>query len=132
MARYNARVQTTFKGPQAKQAVHRGSVNGVNMAIERLRGHSVERAPIDLGDLRDSSSVEQATMGQAAPSALLVFDRPYAAKQHEDETLNHTAGAAGEPAGEAKYVEKNYRDASRKQEYVDIIGKGVSDALGSL
>lgn len=124
-----ARTTFTFKGGAIKAAGRSGAVRGVNLAIERLRGHSVERAPIDQGDLRGSASVVQATEGQTSPSAVLVFDEPYAAKQHEDETLRHTPGAAGEPAGEARYVARNYEDPTRRAEYRDMIGKAVRDAF---
>lgn len=123
------RTTFTFSGDLAKAAVGRGGVVGVNLAAERLRAHSVERAPVDQGDLRGSATVEHADETQARPTAILVFDEPYAAKQHEDETLHHTPGAHGEPAGEARYVAKNYEDETRRREYRDIIGKGVRDAL---
>ena len=120
----------TFRGPKLTGAARDGAVSGLNMAIERLRGHSVERAPVDAGDLRGSSSTVHAGPGTARPVAELVFDEPYAAVQHQDESLNHTGGAAGEPAGEARYVSKNYEDPTRRQEYRDLIGKGVRDGLG--
>lgn len=132
MARYSARTSFTFRGVDVKRAQRRGAVAGVNNAAERLRGHSVERAPVDAGDLRGSAAVIPATAtGFGDPTAVLVFDEPYAAAQHEHEEYVHTAGASGEPAGEAKYVEKNYRDATRRTEYRDLIGKGIADALDS-
>ncbi len=123
------RTSFTFSGDLAKAAVGRGGVRGVNRAVERLRGHSVERAPVDQGDLRGSASTVHASEDQTNPTAILVFDEPYAAKQHEDETLHHTPGAHGEPAGEARYVAKNYEDETRRREYRDIIGLEVRDAL---
>jgi len=121
----------TFNGTKLTGAALNGATRGVNLAIERLRGHSVERAPIDQGDLRGSATTEHAQPGQAKPTAVLVFDEPYAAVQHQDESLNHTPGAAGEPAGEARYVAKNYEDSGRRKEYRDIIGKAVRDGLGT-
>jgi hypothetical protein len=122
-------VTATFHGVAIKGAVKVGAVRGVNLATERLRGHSVEKAPIDLGDLRGSSTVLQATEQQHTPEATLVFDEPYAAIQHEREDFNHTAGAAGEPAGEARYVISNVEDSTRRAEYEGIIGKAVRDAI---
>jgi hypothetical protein len=116
-----------YRGAEAKGAALLGAVRGVNLATERLRGHSVERAPVDMGDLRGSATVQLAT--EAAPTSVLVFDEPYAAIQHEREDFQHTAGAAGEPAGEARYVAKNYENDERAQEYRDIIGKGIRDAF---
>lgn len=130
MPRYSARTTFTFKGDQVKGAGRAGAIAGVNLAMERLRGHSVERAPVDMGDLRESATVVPATENQQNPTAVLVFDVPYAVIQHEDESLHHTPGAAGEPAGEAKYVEKNYQDSGRRGEYRGIIAKGIQDALG--
>lgn len=126
----SSRTTFTFRGGAITGAARAGAVIGVNRAIERLRGHSVERAPVDQGDLRGSATVEPATEAQAAPTARLVFDEPYAARQHEDESLSHTPGAAGEPAGEARYVAKNYENAGRRTEYRDLIGKGIADAFG--
>lgn len=124
--------KTTFqwKGLQMIGATKRGAVTGVNRAAIRLEGHSVEKAPVDQSNLRGSANTVPATEAQANPTAVLVFDEPYAAVQHEDETLNHTQGAAGEPAGEAKYVSSNF--AEHRDEYRDIIGKGIQDALGSV
>lgn len=120
-----ARTTFTFKGGKFVGAARAGAARGVTLAAERLGGHSAERAPIDLGDLRNNRTVEPATEQQNNPTAILVFNEPYAALQHEDESLNHTPGANGEPAGEAKFVEKNVRDSARRQEYRDIIGAEV-------
>jgi len=125
----SATVTATFHGVAIKGAVRRGAVVGLNLAAERLRGHSVERAPIDLGDLRGSATVLPATDRQGEPEATLVFDEPYAAIQHEREDFHHTPGAAGEPAGEARYVLKNVEDDNRRTEYEAIIGKAVRDAV---
>jgi len=126
---YRAQTGFTWNGPKLIGASKVGGANGVNMAIERLRGHSVEKAPVDQGDLRGEAAVVPATPNAGTPTAILVFDAPYAAKQHEDETLQHTAGANGEPAGEARYVASNYEDAGRRNEYRDLIGKGIIDAV---
>jgi len=129
MPDYRSNTSATWNGGVIKTRSRRGAAAGLNMAIERLRGHSVERAPVDLGDLRGSATVEQADESQRIPTAVLIFDENHAAVQHEDETLNHTPGAAGEPAGEARYVAKNYEDSTRRDEYRDLIGKGISDAF---
>jgi len=121
----------TFNGRAVTAGARAGAVVGINMAIERLRGHSVERAPVDQGDLRGSAATEHADAGQAQPTALLVFDEPYAATQHEGLDFEHTPGAAGEPAGEARYVAKNYEDPTRRKEYTDLIGRGVRDGIAS-
>lgn len=118
-----------FHGPQAIAAIRRGSTRGVNLAMELLRAQSVAKAPVDLGDLKASASVELATEAQPDPTAVLVFDEPYAAAQHEHTEYHHTPGAHGEPAGQAKYVESNYLDAGKRAEYEAIIGTAVSDAL---
>ena len=123
---HEARVSMQFTGDALKVQTRSGLARGLNMAAERLRAHSVERAPIDEGDLRGNATVESAS--PANLEAVLVFPDEYAAKQHQDETLHHTPGAAGEPAGEARFVAKNYEDAARAQEYRDLIGTEVNDA----
>lgn len=131
MAGYRARTSFSFAGGKLVGAALTGSVDGVNNAMERLRGHSVEKAPVDQGDLRGSATTVPAMRSQQNPTAILVFDEPYAAVQHEDETLTHTQGAAGEPAGEAKYVSSNYQNPTRRNEYRDLIGKGIVDAVNN-
>ncbi len=127
--RLGAEVTATFHGVAIKGAVRRGAHRGVTLAAERLRAHSVERAPVDLGDLRGSATVLPSDGRRGTPEATLVFDEPYAAIQHEREDFQHTPGASGEPAGEARYVLKNVEDSSRRAEYEGIIGKEVRDAV---
>lgn len=128
--RANSRTTFRWKGVQMVGAAKAGAARGVNKAVIRLEGHSVEKAPVDLSDLKNSSSTIDATESQTNPTATLVFDEVYATIQHEDESLNHTAGAAGEPAGQAKYVSSNF--AEHRTEYRDIIGLEVRDALKSV
>lgn len=118
-----------YKGAQLSARARSGAVLGLNQAGYRLLAHSVERAPVDEGDLRGSAALHEATETAGDPAAELVFDEPYAAKQHEDESLHHTPGANGEPAGEAKFVTKNVEDASRRAEYLALIGRNIRDAL---
>lgn len=129
MAGGQQRTSFTYRGDLAIAAVRAGAALGVTIAAERLRGHSVERAPVDAGDLRGSATVLPAEPNAARPTATLVFDEVYAAAQHEHSEYVHTEGAHGEPAGEDHYVSKNYEDPTRRQEYRDLIGKGVRDAL---
>lgn len=119
---------SVWRGAQLKAATKRGSAKGLNLAAERLRGHSVEKAPVDLGDLRGSAAVIPATPAEL--TATLVFDEPYAAAQHERDDYQHTPGAAGEPAGQAHYVSSNFEDSTRAAEYSGLIGKAVRDEWG--
>ena len=99
---YSASVQ--WEGDRVTRAVGDAAARGVNKAAEYLRALSVALAPIDTGALRNSATVRPAT--PALASAAVVFDTPYAARQHEELDYVHTAGRDGTPAGQAKYLEQ--------------------------
>ena len=72
-------------------------VQGENMAAERLLALSTERAPLDVGTLIGSGTVERASNPEEG--AAVVFDTPYAARLHEHPEFNFQNGRQG------KYVE---------------------------
>jgi len=99
---YSSSVQ--WEGGRVSAAVGIAAAVGVNKAAEYLRALSVALAPIDTGALRNSATVRPATPHLAVAS--LVFDTPYAARQHEELDYVHTAGRDGTAGGQAKYVEQ--------------------------
>lgn len=90
-------------------------LDGENKAAERLLALSVERAPLDIGTLIGSGTVERAT--SAEEGATVVFDTPYAARLHEHPEYNFQGGREG------KYVENPALE--NKSELGDIIRKEV-------
>lgn len=90
-------------------------VSGENKAAERLLALSVERAPLDIGTLIGSGTVERAT--DPEEGATVVFDTPYAARLHEHPEYNFQGGRQG------KYVENPA--LQNKGELGDIIRKEV-------
>ncbi|MCI2959549.1 hypothetical protein MN032_17835 [Agromyces atrinae] len=74
-----------------------GIVRGENLAAERLLALSAERAPLDVGTLVGSGTVEVAT--DAEQGSQVVYDTPYAARLHEHPEYRFQQGRQG------KYVE---------------------------
>ncbi|MDR6867529.1 hypothetical protein J2Y69_002133 [Microbacterium resistens] len=95
--------------------IERRLVDGENKAAERLLALSVERAPLDIGTLIGSGTIERAT--NAEEGAAVVFDTPYAARLHEHPEYNFQGGRQG------KYVEDPA--VENKGELGDIIRKEV-------
>lgn len=87
----------TWRGPQVAAAIAAAGAVGVNKAAQRLRGLAVEAAPLRDGPLRGSAGVVAATPSE--PRALVYFDTPYAARQHEELTWRHRVGGP-------KYLER--------------------------
>lgn len=89
-------VTAQWEGPRLNRSMKAGARKGVRRGAEYLKSLSVPLAPLDLGPLRASASVR---LINAEPVAYLIFDTPYAAIQHEDESFQHDDG-------QAKYVEE--------------------------
>jgi hypothetical protein len=69
---------------------------------EDLLGRAQRDAPIEEGTLRASGDVRVVT-GRGAGVAVVSFNTPYAAKQHEELEYEHPRG------GRAKYLEANLK-----------------------
>ncbi|WP_132974547.1 hypothetical protein [Ornithinimicrobium sufpigmenti] len=78
-----------------RQAVHDGTERGVYLAAEHLKGVAQQSAPVDESTLRNSAAVTH-----DGTQAIVSFDTPYAARQHEELTWHHPRG------GGAKYLER--------------------------
>lgn len=78
-----------------RQAVHDGTERGVHLAGIHLGSVAQQLAPIDEGPLRNSMTVTH-----EGTKAVVAFDTPYAARQHEELTWHHPRG------GQAKYLEQ--------------------------
>lgn len=118
MTSFGITSSVAWKGDGIGARMTAGGADGATRAAERLKALAVPLAPLDLGDLRGSANVIPATA--ANPEAVLVFDRVYAAIQHEREDFQHEDG-------QAKYVEQPMREY--QGELLAIMGKGVRVAL---
>jgi hypothetical protein len=103
-------------------------------------GKSVQRAPVDLGDLRGSGYVKMngrtiargskegsissggsVGMSETKVESVIGFTEPYALKQHEDLTLKHPKG------GEAKYLEKTLDE--NRDKYINHLANEVKNSI---
>jgi hypothetical protein len=78
-------------------ALRGASMEGLELAAEHLLAASSVLVPLEEGDLDRSGEVSTDADEQAAAVS---YDRPYAARQHEELTWRHDEGR------EAKYLEK--------------------------
>lgn len=111
-------VTAEWRGGRVTQAVGIGGMIGVNKGAEYLKSLAVPLAPLDRGPLRESASIMPATPLKA--EALLIFDTPYAARQHEELDYQHDDG-------QAKYVEEPMTE--RNRDIQAIIAKEVRVAI---
>jgi len=95
-----------------------GIVRGENLAAERLLALSSAEAPLEIGTLIGSSTVEPATTPEEG--AAVVYDTPYAARLHEHPEYNFQGGRKG------KYLEDPA--LANKAELGAIIAKEIRDA----
>lgn len=95
---------------------------GAMMAAEYARGLAVEQAPVETGNLRNSSFVEESGDG-----ARIVFDSVYAAIQHEV-PMNHTPGNGGQAAGKDHYLSDPLRD--NREDILQLMMRPVREVLG--
>lgn len=86
-------------GDKAKRTAHDGGAAGAAAAAEALLQRTLPKVPRESGELRDSGHVQ--TDGT---QAAVIFDTPYAVRQHEDTSLRHHGG------GQAKFLERTLHD----------------------
>lgn len=85
-----------------------------------LKGKSIEKCPVDLGDLR-GSAYYRTEVTRDGITAEVGFSSPYALKQHESLEFNHPQG------GEAKFLQKALEENIDK--YIDKIKHGVENGV---
>ena len=124
----------------AVNGIKNGSGKGLADGCLEILGIAVERAPVDTGDLRGSGFLdldgEQYAQGEAAGSvsvvssvpentteALLGFNAPYAAGQHEHTEYDHPRG------GQPKYLESAIVE-NQDRLLALIAGKAIEELFG--
>lgn len=112
----SASVSLTINFPTTAD-LDRRIMDGENAAAERLLALSSARAPLEVGTLIGSGTVEPASSPEEG--AAVVYDTPYAARLHEHPEYNFQGGRQG------KYVEDPALE--HRGELGEIIAKNVSD-----
>lgn len=104
---YDAQVRKDLKAAKRK---------ALFKAAEKILEESNRIVPLDEGTLQRSGEVDIDVVGG---EATISYDTPYAARQHEDVTLNHPNGR------EAKYLEKAMRanEGMHQKLYADELKK---------
>ncbi|MDP4092595.1 MAG: hypothetical protein Q8920_04470 [Bacillota bacterium] len=116
------------------------TASGMNDVVLDCLGKSVNRAPVDLGDLRGSgyASINNVTVAKGSSDGsvssspggavsgnkiegIVGFNEPYALVQHERLDYDHPKG------GEAKYLEKTLSENTEK--YINHLSEGVKKAI---
>lgn len=104
-----------------KAALSNAAKRGVTDASLFILGDSVQRAPVDTGDLRGSGSTDI----QERPSGVegtIGYNVPYAVEIHENMAMVHPRG------GEAKFLENAFTQNREKiEEHIqDAIREGMT------
>jgi Minor capsid protein len=86
-----------WNGDQVEAILEAASLAGLRLAGEHLLQVSSELVPHEEGDLERSGDVDE---DADQPAVSVFYDRPYATRQHEDQTLRHDEGR------QAKYLEQ--------------------------
>ncbi|MDT0432805.1 hypothetical protein [Streptomyces salyersiae] len=92
------RNRLSWNGDTAVRRIQAGEVLGLRLAAEHVLQVSRGRVPIEEATLERSGT---ASVDEAAGTAGVSYDTPYAVRQHEDMTLRHDAGRT------AKFLEKS-------------------------
>ena len=123
-------VKVTWRGGALKQALRAalGSANYDN-AVD-LAGQAAAQAPIETGDLRGSlePGASDGRFGSADDGLTMTVgsNLPYAAKQHEDLSLNHNGPEV--PGGKAKYLEDPLN--ANRDRYMQHLADAAKEVLG--
>lgn len=99
-------------------SMREGAARGLNIFAALVHQRAVDRAPKDEGHLRRSAAVVAATPDHL--EAKVVFDTPYAARQHEETSWRHKDG-------QAKYLESAMNDSA--EEGKQIIANSIKESL---
>ncbi len=103
-----------------KAALSRGAVKGVTDASLFVLADSVQRAPVDTGDLRGSGSTDIRESPHEV-EGVIGYNVPYAVEVHENMAMVHPRG------GEAKFLENAFtQNRERVEQHIqDAIREGL-------
>lgn len=104
----------------AKMAGRSGAIKGLFYATEHVKQVSQTRVPIEEGDLERSADASQDV---TSLTGAVSYDRPYAARQHEELGYAHDAGR------QAKYLESAFN--SERMAVASLITREIRASLKS-
>lgn len=104
-------------GPQVNAKARAAAIGGLATAGEHLLNMSRREVPVDRGDLKRSGRVE---LSEGGAVLSIIFDQPYALRQHEELGYRHEQG-------KAKYLEDPLNANSAVME--QLIATAVRRAL---
>lgn len=113
-------MQIEWAGDSVKAILKQASMAGLELAAEHLLQVSSSKAPLEEGDLARSGEV---TKDEASAQVAVVYDRPYAVRQHEEMNWRHDAGK------QAKYLEEPMH--TEQDTMLALIAGAVTDGLES-
>jgi hypothetical protein len=85
-----------FDASGAQRELRQAAARGLFLGAEHVLGVSNDRVPLDEGTLQHSGT---ASVDEADLTAMVSYDTPYAARQHEELDFEHA------PGREAKFLE---------------------------
>ncbi len=91
------RATVHWNGEEIKKAVRAAAIRGITLAAEHLLGESRQLVPLEEGTLERSGTV---VVDEQKLRATVVYDTPYAVRQHEELDYQHA------PGRQAKYLEQ--------------------------
>lgn len=109
-----------WRGDRVTRAVGRGIARGLTRGAQRLGALAMPLTPLDRGPLRSSQTVKPAT--ENTNEAAVIYDTPYAVRQHEEMDYAHSVG-------QAKYLEQPLRE--HRAELFGIVAKEIADDLAN-
>ncbi|TCB97581.1 hypothetical protein E0H26_11725 [Micromonospora zingiberis] len=112
-------VRIEWDGDKVLAALKESSFEGAELAAEHLLQVSSALAPHEEGDLERSGEVSS---DKATGTVAVSYDRPYAVRQHEDQTLRHDDGR------KAKYLEDPM--GTEKDTMLALMAKAAGKPLG--
>ena len=93
--------------------IEKAAFQGVRGLAEEIKTESQNRVPIDSHTLQETADVDY---DYANKIATVFYNTPYALKQHEDASLDHSESQRIHGQGEAKYLERPFNERSQELE----------------
>lgn len=104
-----------WRGQQVSKNIDQATTNALRAGAHLLRDEAVQRTPVETGTLRGSAKASVSDK-----EAIVSYNTPYAARQHEEVGWHHNDG-------QAKYLESAFLD--NKQKIQQAIAKEIKKAL---
>lgn len=107
-----------------EEQITKAAIKGMKITAQNILGESLKLVPIDSGTLQKSGNVK---VNQDALTTTISYNTPYALKQHEDGSLDHSESIKKHEQGEAKYLERPFNE--KKGELENNVGDAIFKTL---